>query len=550
MNDDAPEKKVQHLSIFLIKRGYSTSDDVIRRDQCLDPVEVPIAGFGKPQLFVKKTEETPPKWTWLFREVVDRRKLAVPGVCGALFIEVRDRRFVLTFGQAGRFLLKEQVHEERFGLLCALNAVDPKTFRCVDVQALDAIQSHTRIQSGQETTPDQFGLDVEQDMLKAIVGAPRNPSLGGRVTGSDSLSLSVRLDLSDLPPILDECLKLFESELSEADHQWVYNIAMTKNVAQIAAAEGALSRLLADRRLDDVWLSVPEIIDWATVKGFMYTYGSKEVHLDVNFPGFLKTIGQLPLTLDLLRSRHVQCADADHNAVKSWSVWKCLYAEVDVDGQKYVLNDGQWFRIEQNFVARTNKDFAAIPMSMLKLPAYQGGGEGGYNRAVAAAFPQQFVTLDGRMIMHGGGHGSIEVCDLLSVERQLIHVKVYSKSAVLSHLFSQGFVSGQLIQIDGEFRGKVRGLLGAPYSDYFHVDRKPAQDELTIVYAVISESEGPRLRLPFFSMVNLVNTRKILLGYGFKVELLKIPVDEVVAKTTKLPPNGKPKHRHQPAAKK
>ena len=73
----------------------------------------------------------------------------------------------------------------------------------MDVQSLDAIQSHTRIQSGQETTSDQFGLDVEQDMLKAIVGAPRDEKLGTRMTGTDSLVVSAKMDLSDLPSFLD-----------------------------------------------------------------------------------------------------------------------------------------------------------------------------------------------------------------------------------------------------------------------------------------------------------------------------------------------------------
>jgi len=67
-----------------------------------------------------------------------------------LVTEVNDRWFALAFGPGGRLLLKNDISDERFGLLCALNSVDPKTFRCVNVQSLDAIQSHTRIQSGQE----------------------------------------------------------------------------------------------------------------------------------------------------------------------------------------------------------------------------------------------------------------------------------------------------------------------------------------------------------------------------------------------------------------
>lgn len=138
--------------------------------------------------------------------------------------------------------------------------------------------------------------------------------------------------------------------------------------------------------------------------------------------------------------------------------------------------------------------------------------------------------------MHGGGHGQVEICDLLSIKRELIHVKMYGKSSVLSHLFAQGFVSGQLIQIDSEFRKKVRAQLSPTHAELLSVDSKPEYESFTITYAVISDSPGPELHLPFFSKVNLVNTRKVLRGFGYKVELLKIPVNEVYAKTTLIPP--------------
>ena len=538
------EKKGNHLNVFLVKPAYTTIDQIINGASCEPPVRVQIAGHGDGQLFIKKTPPSPPKWAGLFKDYLDLNTLEVPGVSAALAIAVGGRWFVLAFGQGGRFLIRDDIYEERFGLLCALNAVDPKTFRCIDVQSLDAIQSHTRIQSGQETTPDQFGLDVEQDMLKAIVGAPLNPALGTRMTGSDSLSVSVRMDLSDLPFLLDEYRKQFEADLNAKDHEWVNNISLTKSATLIGDLEALLNAKLAANDFAGVWLSIPEIIDWSMVKGFIFTGGRKEMHPDITLQGFLQTVkAGTSVTLDLLRQRKIFCADADHKSVfKSWSVFKCLYAEVDHKGSKYILNDGKWFSVAGDFVAKTNADFSNIPMSKLKLPHYKGGGEGAYNIAVAAAEPGRYALLDDtRKVMHGGGHGQIEICDLFSADRELIHVKIYGRSSVLSHLFSQGFVSGQLIQIDAEFRKKVRGQLSAPFNELIRIDKRPAQNEFTIVYGIISGEKGGKLHLPFFSRVNLNNAVKVLKGFGYKVELLKISVDEQYAKTTKLPPGGKHK---------
>ncbi|MGP8433744.1 TIGR04141 family sporadically distributed protein [Paraburkholderia fungorum] len=535
------EKKVNHLNVYLAKPQYTTVEQVVDTSACQSPVEIPISGYGAGHLFVKKTAPKPPKWASLFQEYVDLGSLAVPGVSAIFLLNVGDRCFALAFGQGGRFLLRDEVWEERFGLLCALNSVDPKSFRCVDVQSLDAIQSHTRIQSGQETTPDQFGLNVEQDMLKAIVGTPLDHALGNRMTGSDSLSVSAKMDLTDLPFLLDEYRKKFEAQLNADDYQWVNNIAMVKNSALTDALEVALNVKLAAAQTDDVWLSIPEIIDWTMVKGFMYTHGAKEIHPDITLKGFLSTVKPgTQLTLDLLRSRDVHCADADHRKVfKSWSIFKCLYAEVDLSGTKYILNDGKWFNVSVDFVARTDAEFSAIPSSSLKLPEYNGNGEGAYNAMVATAEPAIYALLDDKKkVMHGGGHGQVEICDLLSINREFIHVKLYSKSSVLSHLFAQGFVSGQLIQIDADFRRKTRDRLDLPHKELIQIDKRPAQDEFTIVYAIVSEATGDKLHLPFFSRVNLNNTRKLLIGYGYKVELLKIHVNDDYAKTTKIPPNA------------
>ena len=532
------QKKTQHLSVFLVKEGITSTKEILNVDHCGPPIEVAISGYGKGQLYVRKSPAKPPKWTALFEGLLNPKTLAVPGVSGAFLIKVEDRRFVLAFGQGGRFLIRDNVSEERFGLLCALNSVDPKTFRCVDVQSLDAIESHTRIQSGQETTSDQFGLDVEQDMLKAIVGAPKDSLLGTRMTGTDSLSVSVKVDLANLPPLLNAYRKNFERDLSASDHAWVNNIALTKDPALVAALELDLQNKLSAKQFEDMWLSIPEIIDWHTVKGFMYTGGRKVIFPDINFQAFLGTLkDDEEVTLELLQKRNVYCADADHNKVsKHWPIYKCLYAELEHDGRKYILNDGKWFSVDNDFVERTNAEFAKIPYAPITLPIFAGGEEGEYNEKVASADPTKYVLLDDKKkVMHGGGHGQVEICDLLTRTKDLIHIKRYGKSSVLSHLFAQGFVSGQLIQIDAEFRKKVRKQLNPPFRELFDVSTKPKQDEFTIVFGVISDASGKKLHLPFFSRVNLNNTYKVLKGFGYKVQLLKIDVDETYAKTQTIP---------------
>jgi len=537
----AEEKNTAHLSIFLVKNNISNIGSIIKEEQCQKHIDVAISGYGNAKLYVKRGSSDHPKWSSIFSDVIDISLIGgTSNVSAAFVLNVSGRYFVLTFGPAGRFLIKDDVCEDRFGLLVALNSVDKDSFRCIDKQSLDSIESHSRIQSGHETSPDQFGLDVEQDMLKAIVGAPKEYSLGNRMTGTDSLSVSVRMNLSDLPSLLKSYKDKYEKDLSSTDYQWVNNISVVKNKSSLI--EELNSKLLSKFEAKDytnLWLSIPQIINWDSVKGFMFTCGKDILYPDINLEGFLSTVknGQL-ITIDLLKSRKVFCADDEHNKIHgSWSVYKCLYVEINLQGSKFILNDSKWFKIDQDFVAKTNEDFGNIESSSLDLPIYFGGSEGEYNSSTAKSNSEQFALLDDKnKIFHGGGHGQVEVCDLFSKDKQLIHVKRYGKSSVLSHLFSQGFVSGQLIQLDSEFRKKFKDKVPDSFKNLISVDKRPEENEFTIIYAVISDSEGDDLYLPFFSRVNLNNTYKTLKGFGYKVEVLKIKVDDIYSKTKKCPP--------------
>lgn len=476
----------------------------------------------------------------LFRDVIDIDLIGKSSsIAAVLVVKSSGRFFALTFGQGGRFLLKDDVYEERFGLLVALNAVEDESLRCIDKQSLDSLESHTRIQSGYGTSADQFGLDVEQDMLKTIVGCPKDHRLGQRMTGTDALSVSVKMELNDLNFLLDSYKEKFEEDLGEKGFDWVNNISVLKSSsALVPRLEDELLNKFKSKDYSGLWLSIPEIIQWDTVTGFIFTSGKKVAHSDINLNGFLETVENNDITTDLLKNRRVSCVDADHNPTfNSWSIYKCLYAEVQFDDKKYILNDGKWFNVNEDFVKKTNIEFGNIKKSSLTLPAYKGGGEGAYNKSVSDGSPDVYALMDDKnKVFHGGGQGQVEVCDLFSNTKNLIHVKRYGKSSVLSHLFSQGFVSGQLIQLDSSFREKFKNKLPVNFKDLINVDTRPGDQEFTVTYAVISDSGEENLYLPFFSRVNLNNTTKVLSGFGFSVEVLKIPVDDAHSKTKICPP--------------
>ncbi len=132
--------------------------------------------------------------------------------------------------------------------------------------------------------------------------------------------------------------------------------------------------------------------------------------------------------------------------------------------------------------------------------------------------------MDKKLITHGGGYSKIEFCDLYTKDKKIIHVKQYGGSAVLSHLFSQGIVSGELLLAGSEFRKKVNEKLLNSHK-FSNPNNKPNPSDFQIIFAIISSS-SKQLEIPFFSKVSLRNAKRRLETYGYKVLLHKISTGE------------------------
>jgi len=205
-----------------------------------------------------------------------------------------------------------------------------------------------------------------------------------------------------------------------------------------------------------------------------------------------------------------------------WPVYRCIHAEISVDGETYLLNGGDWYQIDNDFVAGIDKAIAGIERtSFIPLDFNQGENEAQYNKRLSASIAGACCP-DRDPIMHGGGRSRVEFCDVYAPSRQMIHVKRYGGSSVLSHLFAQGVVSATTFISDEQFREKVNKLLPDSLQIPTPANR-PNPADFEIAFLVVSASTS-ELSLPFFSRVTLRNAYKQLMGYGFQVTLTKVRV--------------------------
>jgi uncharacterized protein (TIGR04141 family) len=131
-------------------------------------------------------------------------------VSAVLFVPAANRTFALTFGY-GRSLLQADSWEDGFGLKVTLNAVRPGNIKSIDRTSFDAFAHQTRTQGVRAGDLEEFGLDVEQDILRSVTGKPADESLGDKLSGKDAVVFNARVDVPGLPDFLASYLVKYRS---------------------------------------------------------------------------------------------------------------------------------------------------------------------------------------------------------------------------------------------------------------------------------------------------------------------------------------------------
>ena len=307
---------------------------------------------------------------------------------------------------------------------------------------------------------------------------------------------------------------------------WVDHINEIKDKTLHETLDSQLLNRINSGNFDRIWLSVPEIIDLDRVAGFKYfSRASSPRHYDIRIPDFLETFNGVSPDVINLKQRKIYCVDSEDLVVYERPAYRFVYAEVNYQSDVYVLNNGKWYKINSSFAEQVNGFLASVSKYTKSLPVYEDDTEGIYNERVAKRDANSFILLDKKNITVTGAAAPVEPCDLFRDGNEFIHVKRYGGSSVLSHLLNQGLVSGELFQMDPEFRKLLNSKLPAKFK-LANPNNRPKMNEYHVVFAIISESDEKDLSIPFFSKISLRHVMTRLQAMGFVVTMAKISVDE------------------------
>jgi len=525
------QPKKERLNIFLLKSGISRQHAI--RPDAGNLMSFPISEeFDfEGEIKVKVSHASPPGWKRFVESGTheDLPDLATQSAGALAVITVEDRIFCVSWGN-GRHWIDEKNIERRFGMIVTLNTVDPKLIRSVDREEFETVTRMTRSQLSVASSIDSFGLDVQRDLVRSVTGTPEDPAFAAHVTGADNLVLHTVSSFAQLGAKCGEALQHYrEEKYKEVGFGWIDNFVRVRDRLLVTGLEESLVEALRTGA-DNVFLSPPIFIESQDHLGFRLPGERKTspLHSDLRLEEFFQRHDRASMTIDWLKDHKISEFAADGTQPsRKFSVLDALVYEVRIAGKLYVLSQGDWFEIDEEYVNEVNNELEQVPASQnLNLPdALSGEGEPEYNQRAAAGSLGQLALLDTpeARVRYGGGRSIIEICDLLSLDRNFVHVKSKTKSSALSHLFAQGTNSAQAFR-DVRFRELAAAQCPVSHRSLFTAPDIRVTD-YSVTFGIITRFEGDiKDALPFFSKQSLVNAFRILRNMGYQVYLKKIAI--------------------------
>lgn len=440
--------------------------------------------------------------------------------------EKKEYIFSLVYGY-GRTMLDDRYIVKNFGLRTAINLIEESNIKSLNSLNISRDYIDIQRQALRYVSHSDLQVNTNADILKSISGKAPSSSNFSSMSGADNLRFSAKSDVS-LSELLEDVLNAYKSDsYKKRGLEWIDHIQAVRDSKIIATLDKEVINHIKDDSLDNPVIAPNKIISYLDIEGYFISGMNSSHKLKGNFyddiPSeqfweFLSDKTEDEKILDKLKNCSLYCWTND-SAHKISSIYDSLFIEIDHNNEKFFINNGDWFKIESAYYGYiTNKiDNIAIFSDPIIPSCAENWNEGEFNEKFAKSDPNRFKLFDKKNFqLKDYGHSKIEPADIITIDKQFIHIKKGGSSANLSHLFAQGVVSAQLYKNEILFIKNINELFE---EDYFKPD-----DKIEVIYGVIDKRFTKKASeiLPFFSIVNLSQHYDNLSNMGIKCRLLFI----------------------------
>jgi uncharacterized protein (TIGR04141 family) len=520
------------LTLYMLRQDLDDRSWGLR-ESIAEYEEIPTQQVGDLDLtlLIHQSDAKPPRWLQDLQSIVEGGALPMSALLnshGAAVLLIRHRgyRFILVYG-TGRFAIERSWTEPRFGLRVVANSVSSDRIISADTRGLVGRGRSQRTVMPSAGPLYELGIETDEELVRLLEGKP-TADFANAAAGGESLRLRIqRFSLARLQEKLDQIIEKYESSRYKELYEFLDYFTPVRR--EDKALRDGLKSVVIDlirQRSDDLAFAAPDILEPLEINHYLLRYGgytSYELE-ELSTEAVYDALEQWSIE-DPLRSVRVDAYDSSGDLVggESYNLMDYVVADFPYDDRRYVLCAGEWIEVDQDYVVAVQRRIDRIPdiARKLKLDRWRlkvHEDEEAYNGHLGE---RGWKVLDRKNFPIERPNQKVEICDLLTADKQLICVKRMTKSSTLSHLFAQGLVSADLLVNNAEgYQERVMEYLrelrpGATFG---------SRDDWTVVYA-IATSNTARLSksLYFFSKVSLDRTAKQLRSLGVNVALARIP---------------------------
>ncbi len=525
------------LSIYLFRSDVKSFDGLIQDKHLSGSAKYRELALRKNktlpftcQAYVQSNKQTEPKWAGFLGGHFDMSKVDLVNATSSfvLLLKASNRYFAVTFGYGFTALDRSRI-EPRFGLMVALNELAANEIRTLDTHTSDIVTRQRRTHVSVASPVSEFGINTNIDWVRFVSGKPSTASLAKNVSGADSLAINCDCQLQDVAGKCKELLKRFSSTDYQKKFPFVDHFQpVPKDDPVTNVLEAALDTAIANRSTERISVTYPDLTLTDNDQLAVYRMGCGHTQRDVEEVTLQDVYSffhdDVPGDKSLDQVWIIGLNDQDAAVSKKYKLRDYFVFETDHDGHTYLLSLGHWFRVNKDYIAEVRKRVAALPdvsQALAPVPIKHGEDEGDYNARLAT--DKGWLLLD-KANFHVGSYDKIEICDVLTKDRQFISVKKMKSSATLSHLFAQASVSASMLRRSPDYMATVLKQAGKQWSAV----RKDADwaKQGTFVYAIPTEKAGTLSDcMFFFSQVNLLEHVETIKLANYDVALCKIEYD-------------------------
>ncbi len=521
------KKRMQHLTLFLLKPGVKKFEDAVKTDEAGNPKLLADQSF-EGALYLPEPALNAPGWLPFVQAGFPKQYVDDNRMSSALvLLKVKKRMFAVTFGNA-RHLLKPDSFERDFGLRVVVNRVSKDNIRSISLRIFKETSVKRQEEAAKGTALRTFGVDIQQDLLRGVTGVPEDTSLASRLSGADSLAIDVAMEFGDLA---DKCKELLDAyngtDYVKRGFDWIDNLKVVRSPAVVEQLDRRLLKALKAKDTS-IQMLCPDIFSRGVIRAFLH-HGEEdcaEKHTELDLAEWWAAIGGKlsKLTGDELRTRRISAFDSEGTLLAEIPDRECFVFETNVKGTKYVLSNGEWFELSQSFDDQITQYILDISNRSCTLPHFNKTWETLEQKE--SKFIEEASKLPDFMSLHTKNftvNGTkVEPCDLLSRTGTLIHVKMWGKSSSFSHLLAQGAISAETLLRNSDFRAHVVSSATKHKTAIKRLFPKEGfvTSKIDVVLALVSRHE----RLPFFSRLNLMREAQRIERLGYRVRYQRIAI--------------------------